>query len=128
MVQDEVETICSDNQVYKKNGLPHLEDNMFKIHSTFVNTQCHTQHVRQKKKSNWNVFNPHEKRNKGDRTKGYLKTQTFYSYRLTHCGIVKPYGEIDSGQHWPGGTKPVPEPTNFDREKFHSEVPSYYIV
>ena len=40
-------------------------------------------------------------------------------FSLTHCGLVKPCGDIDLGQHWllinanglmPDGTKPSPEP------------------
>ena len=36
--------------------------------------------------------------------------------KLTHCGLVTPYGDRDLGQHWyrysllPDGTKPLPEP------------------
>ena len=31
-------------------------------------------------------------------------------WNWTHCGLVMPYGDRDWGQHWPDGTKPLPEP------------------
>ena len=38
---------------------------------------------------------------------GYLGKQM---KNLTGCGLVTPYGDIDLGQHWLDGTKPLPEP------------------
>ena len=39
-----------------------------------------------------------------------LPTAANWRLGLNHCGLLTPYGEIDLGQHWPDGTKPLPEP------------------
>ena len=60
--------------------------------------------------------------------------------KLTHCGLVMPYGELDLGQQGsgnglvPDGTKPLPEPmltyhqtcsVAFIREKFHKKCSAH---
>ena len=49
------------------------------------------------------------------------------SKKLTHCGLVMPYGDIELGQHWfigllLEGTKPLPEPMSSGSSGIHWSV------